>query len=279
MNNMQTAEQCITFEINKCKELHFRLAKRLSHIAITPVFEKMAYSKKNGRKYYSEVWIEDGKQKSLYLGGEDNSDVKKIKEKHFLKEAIVKLERHISKLENCKYTIEPFNYIEINEKLPKVYQLTPEHLKQVIGPTPEEKWYKKALKEKAEMDAAYGISYETELSHTAKDGTRTRSKSEVAIANEFFGRGKPCIYEMPTHVEPFILHPDFTFYSNRYNKVIMWEHAGMLGDADYMQSFSERTDHYIRAGFLPCVDVIFSFDTMLGDLDSSEIKRLLDEYE
>ena len=279
MDNMQRASKRIENELADCKALHYRLARRLSQIAIQPVYEKLSAKEKGGKKYYSEIWFDAGVRKSRYLGGEENPEVKNIKEKHFLSSALKALDRHIGRLEKIPDMLQTFSCTEVNELLPKTYRLTPEHLEQVAGPTPEEKWYNAALKEKAEMDAAYGVSYEAELTQTAKDGTKTRSKSEQAIANEFFQRGKPYIYEMPTHVKPFLLHPDFTFYSNRYNKVMMWEHAGMLGNADYMQGFSERMDRYIRAGFLPCVDVIFSFDTMLGDLDTSEIKRLLDEFE
>ncbi len=266
-------------EISKCKMLHRRLSHRLSQIAIQPVYEILNYKEKAGKKYYNEVWVEDGSRRTRYLGGEDDPEVMKIKEKHFLSRALKMLEKYIGKLEKADEGIGPFDLAEVNESLPKAYHLTPEHLNRVAGPTDEERWYEAALKEKALMDARFGISYEHRLTHKAKDGTLMRSKSEVAIADEFIHRGKPYIYEMPTHVGPFIMHPDFTFYSNRYDKVIMWEHAGKLGDPDYMNSFSERTDRYIRAGVLPCVDVILSFDTMLGDIDAGMIKTLLDEYE
>ncbi len=279
MNNLKRAGKRIEDEIRKYKALHYRFTRRLSQIAIQPVYETLSSKEKGGNKYYSEIWYEGDVRRSRYLGGENNPEVKAIKEKHFLSKAVKMLDRRIAGLEKCSDELETFDCGDVNDALPKTYRLTEEHLKKVAGMTEEEKWYAEALKEKAEMDAKFGISYETELSHKAKDGTRTRSKSEVSIANEFFERGKPYIYEMPTHIGPFILHPDFTFYSNRYNKVIMWEHAGLLGDPDYMQSFSERTDRYIRAGITPCVDVIFSFDTMLGDIDAGMIKTLLDEYE
>ncbi len=279
MNNSYWAENYISDEIKKCKALHYRFSRHFARIAVQPVLEVLTSTQKNGVRYYSETWLEDGERKTRYIGREDNSEVKTIKEKHFLKKALQKLDTHMTQLGKASDMIMPFDYNEVNDSLPKVYRLMPEHLKDIAGPTEEEKWYEAALEEKAAIDNKYGISYESDLTHKAKDGTRTRSKSEVAIYNEFLLRGKPCIYEMPAHVGPYLMHPDFTFYSNRYNKVIMWEHAGMLGDPDYMNSFSERTDRYIRAGFVPCVDIIFTFDTMRGDIDTGMIKTLLDEYE
>ena len=279
MNNLQRTEKRLEDELAKYRALHYRFSHRLSQIAIQPVYETLGYKMKNGNKYYSEIWFEDGVRRTKYLGGENDPEVKTIKEKHFLSKALKELDKCIANLEKCYDRLKPFDCNSVNDSLPKVYQLTPEHLKQVVGPTEEEKWYQAALKEKAVRDKQNGIVYETGLKHKAKDGTLMRSKSEVAIYNEFLDRGKPCIYEMPTHIHPYLLHPDFTFYSNRYQRVIMWEHAGLLGDPDYMQSFSERTDKYIRAGYAPCIDVIFTFDTMTGDLDAAMIKRLLDEYE
>ena len=279
MDQLHMAADCIERELNKYKKLHYRFAKHLTRIARTPVFEKMNTTEKNGKVYYSEFWREAGKRKSKYLGGENNPDVKAIKEKYFLRAALKKLETHISNLEKSKNLAEPFDCAEINSELPKVYRLTTEHLKQVEGPTPEEAWYDAAMKEKVQLDSFYGISYENDLTHRAKDGTMVRSKSEVTISNEFADRGKPYIYEMPTHIGPFLMHPDFTFYSNRFGRVFMWEHAGKLGDSDYMASFSERMDRYIRAGYIPCVDIIFTFDTVLGDIDSEMIKAFLDDFE
>ena len=279
MNSIERAEDRILNEIKRCNELHYRFAKRLSRIATQPVYESLDSTTRNGKTYYSELWIEDGVRRRHYLGGEDVPEVKVIKEKHFLSKALKMLEKHKQKLEKSIEKLTEFSCSDVNDSLPKVYRLTAEHLKELEGLTQEEKWYKAALKDKALLDKQNGITHESGLKHKANDGTLLRSKSEVAIYNEFLSRAKPCIYEMPTHIHPYLLHPDFTFYSNRYDRVIIWEHAGMLGDPDYMQSFSERTDKYIRAGYTPCVDVIFTFDTMTGDLDAGMIKRLLDEYE
>ena len=266
-------------EIRSYKEMHYRFARRLSRIDSTLVHDSMQSSVKGGKNYYYELWFVDRQKQISYLGGEDNQIVKAIKEKHFLSKALKKLDEHIARLEKCGNMMKSLDCAEINDSLPKVYRLASEHLKEVMGPADEEKWYMEALREKAALDAQYGIPYEHELRHKAKDGTPMRSKSEVSIFNEFLDRGKPCIYEMPTHIGPFLQHPDFTFWSNRLNRVMMWEHAGMIGDEDYMKRFSELIDRYIYAGLIPCVDVIFTFDMRRGDLDTGMIQRLLDEYE
>lgn len=278
MRKEQKISLVIGEELERCSGLHYRFAKRLSRISSSPTLEVLGFSERKGKKYYTEFWTEGGKKRHRYLGTEENEEVRLIQEKHYLKKALSELERHMRRL-NAVEEIEQFDCSRINEQLPKAYVMSEEHLKEIVGPDDEEKWYMEAVAEKAVKDRKYGIRYEEGRRHTAKDGNKTRSKSEVSIANEFFDRGKPYVYEMPVIVNHFLIHPDFMFYSNRYGRVIYWEHAGMLGEEKYMKDYSDRVDLYIRGGLVPGVDVIFTFDTVSGDLDTRVIKRLLDEYQ
>ena len=278
MGRIQTKNITLAEETARCKALHYRFAKRLSRIAISPGFETLSYTVKNGKKYYSEVWFEDGARKTKYYGAEENPEVRLIQEKHFLKKALAELDRHMEKLKVLE-GLSRFECSKINDRLPKAYRMSEAHLKELEGPDEEERWYAYASAEKEEIERRQGVWYQGDRRHTAKDGTKMRSKSEVSIANEFFERGKPYIYEFPRDVGPFTLHPDFTFYSNRYGRVIHWEHAGLLGDPGYMEDFSRRVDTYISIGLVPCVDVIFTFDNINGDIDTRLIERLLDEYQ
>lgn len=278
MNKMQMVNIYIEEELERCRSLHYRFAKKLSRIAVSPVFEILSFSERNGRKYYTEIWLEDGVRKTRYIGTEDNEEVQLIQEKHYLKKALDELDKHIESVKSIN-DAGRFECSNINEMLPRAYRLSPEHLRRLEGPSDEERWYAEAAAEKKALDEKYGIKFESDLKHTAKDGTRTRSKSEMSIANEFAERGKPYVYELPIFVSHFLIHPDFSFYSNKKGKVIYWEHAGKLGDDKYMKDYSERVDLYIRGGFVPGIDVIFTFDTISGNLDARMIKALLDEYQ
>ena len=59
---------------------------------------------------------------------------------------------------------------------------------------------------------------------------------------------------------------------------MIWEHAGMMGDEGYRLKFADRMNLYLNGGYTPNVDVIFSFDTAEGRLDSRLISRIIDEY-
>ena len=278
MNGGTAPERWIAGELNRYREHRRRLAVRLGQMQNVSDSERLTYSIRKGKRYYSELIYRDGVRRKRYIGNESKQEVAEIKEKRFLKAALKKLDERISMLEKGAGMLVPVDPEKINEELPEVYRLSPEKIRMVFGQGEEEAWYESAVAEKARMDAKYGIKYRDDLKHMAKDGTRMRSKSEVLIANEFISRGIPYVYEMPVFAGNILMHPDFCFYSYSRGRVMLWEHAGKLGDSDYMTGFSDKMDTYIRKGFVPCVDILFTFDTKRGDLDTRMIDAIIDEY-
>lgn len=45
-----------------------------------------------------------------------------------------------------------------------------------------------------------------------------------------------------------------------------------------MENFVKNISTYIYGGYVPCVDVVFTFDTIAGDLDTRTIDAIIDEY-
>lgn len=278
MNTMHKVDLWIGEDLKRYKEIHYRLSKRLSRLAVTGADERLTSFTKNGRKYYSEVWTEDGVKKTRYLGTANNKEVLEIQEKRFIRKILPVLEKRIRTLEKNPEEMRPIDFEEINSLLPAVYRLPSEQIKAVIGPNAEEKWYAEALKEKTKDEKRYGVFRPEELVHRAKDGTMMRSKSEVVIANELINYGIPFIYELPVDVMGFIMHPDFMFYSFSRMKPMIWEHAGMIGDAGYKKGFEDRMDDYMRAGLAPCTDIILTFDTTDGHVDAELIDKIIEDY-
>ena len=278
MDNKRIAEHWIENELKRDKDIHYRLSRRLGKISTSKVDERLSCSIKKGHKYYSEVWMENGERKSRYLGGEDNKDVLEIQEKRFIRKVLPILEKRIEMLRKSPAYIMPLDFNEINESLPNVYRLPSERVRQIIGPDEAGKWYLSSLDDKKKLDKRYGIRHPEDLIHIAKDGTPMRSKSEVIIANELINYGIPYIYEMPINVKNFIMHPDFMFYSHSRGKPMIWEHVGMIGDEGYKQGFEDRMDTYMRGGIATCVDIIITFDTTDGRLDTELIDRIIEDF-
>lgn len=265
-------------EAQRCRNLHYKYARRLGVLSSCDLPDAISHIERNGSCYYYAVTITNGVRKRSYLGKQDNPIVMQVKEKRFLEKALVELDKRLSELEAHGNTLKRFSDEEVNDALPKAYRLSDEMLKEIAGKDEEEKWYLEAIKAKERDEQRQTEFFKSGRIHTAKDGTCVRSKSELSIANALVDRGIKYVYEMPFRVNGLPLHPDFMFYSYSRGKAMIWEHAGMMGNEGYRIGFADRVDQYIVGGYVPCVDVIFTFDKTDGSIDSSMIDAIIDEY-
>ena len=265
-------------ELKRCKSLHYKYARRLKVLSDSGVLTAIRYTEKNGELYYSETWTEEGVRKTRYLGKSNSKEVREAKERRFLEKALKTLDKHTDRL--CRFADDfgRFDPSEVNAALPIAYRFSEEELDTVAGANEESAWYRDALRLKESSERRLSDYFKNGRKHRAKDGTMVRSKSEMSIANALADRGIKYIYELPLIIKGIPIHPDFTFYSFSRGKVIYWEHVGMLGEEEYRAGFAERVSKYIEGGFVPGVDVIFTFDTADGTLDTGIIEAVIDEY-
>lgn len=277
-NQLYRIRTWIDAELSVCKKLHYRFARRLGTMEKMELPERISYTTKLGKKYYNSTNEENGKRRTRYLGTEDSVVVQQTQEKRFLKKALSELDMNISDLESAMNSLRVFNVKEVNRSLPKSYIMSDELLAKVAGLSEEERWYTAALKEKEISEKQLSDFFKSGRKHSAKDGTKLRSKSEVIIANALIDKEIKYIYESTIKINNMPLHPDFVFYSYSRSRPLIWEHAGMMGDEKYRKEFADKLSAYIEGGYIPCVDIIFSFDTTDGNVDSELIDRLIEEY-
>lgn len=265
-------------ELRRCKSLHYRYARRLKVLSESGTPPAIIYTEKNGELYYSESWTEDGVRKTRYLGKASSPDVREAKERRFFETALKALDKHVDGLDRFAAAFTRFEPSEVNGALPRAYRLSNEELERIAGADEGDDWYRVAMKIKEHSERSLSEQFKAGRKHRAKDGTMTRSKSELSIANALIDRDIKYFFELPLTIGRQTIHPDFTFYSYSRGKVMYWEHAGMLGDEGYRKEFAERVSMYIAGGYVPCVDVIFTFDTSDGCLDASMIEAVIDDY-
>ncbi len=77
-----------------------------------------------------------------------------------------------------------------------------------------------------------------------ENGEQVRSKSEVIIANSLKAAGVPYRYEFPLAINrsasTCTFHPDFYCLNLRSRKEFIWEHFGMMDDAEYAACAAEK---------------------------------------
>jgi len=118
------------------------------------------------------------------------------------------------------------------------------------------------------------IPYADHLIHRTEKGHMVRSKSELVIANMLYRMGIDYQYERPLEgeVERGKVRPDFSF-ADPAGDLILWEHLGMLGRADYREGWAWKKAWYEKNGFVLGRNLFTTEDDERGGLDSTAVRK------
>lgn len=114
--------------------------------------------------------------------------------------------------------------------------------------------------------------------HHTKNEELVRSKSEKTIADALFYSGVPYKYETLLKLGNINLYPDFTILSPTSQRLIYWEHCGMMDNSDYLEYFMRKINTYICNGLIPGRDVILTYESKNMPLNFKIVEKLIEEY-
>lgn len=112
---------------------------------------------------------------------------------------------------------------------------------------------------------------------TAK-GDYVRSKSELIIANELYANQIPYDYEKPLSLVGcrYDVYPDFTIYTPHQNKIVYWEHAGLMTNPSYRDKWEWKKQAYERNGICEWKkNLIVTYETEAGDLNPDIVRQIV----
>ena len=112
------------------------------------------------------------------------------------------------------------------------------------------------------------------LVHRTIRGEMVRSKSEVIIANALHASKIDYYYEMK--VKNY--YPDFVIPLSIQGRTIYWEHCGRIDDYDYACRWIEKKRKYERMGITEGVNLIVTYDSASGSIDSREIEEIITKW-
>lgn len=114
-----------------------------------------------------------------------------------------------------------------------------------------------------------GLKYVTEC------GIKVRSKSERTIADLLAARHIAFRYEAEFVTDWGSLFPDFMIMRND-GKVIIWEHLGLMDDAEYYRKACDKIERYRREGFVQHTNLICTYEE---DIVSTErLNNIIERY-
>lgn len=126
--------------------------------------------------------------------------------------------------------------------------------------------------------------YERSSSHPenlivkAPKGERVRSKSEALIANALFGSGIKYRYECRLELGDITFFPDFTIMSERTQKLVIWEHFGIIDDPAYFDNMMKKIGLYISNGYLPGQNLIMTFESRTNPLTIDVVQEIITKH-
>ena len=256
-------------ELQRLENLRTNISRRLDELNEYSSLILRPYKVREHTYYYAK---KRGQAEAWYLGSESDDIVIKTKEYRYLKQMLVDVESEIELTKTVISSHRALGYEAINKRLPKAYR----NARNITIPSVSEaavEWKRRMEAEKAK----YPIKRPEELTQTAIDGTKTRSKSEMSIANLFATNGIPYVYELPHYINGVLIYSDFTALSLQDCKTEkILEHEGLMNDPGYQRVFLSKTNSYLAAGLIPGRDVFFTFEDLKGGFDISPVMDIIE---
>lgn len=105
-------------------------------------------------------------------------------------------------------------------------------------------------------------------------GTMVRSKSEKIIADKLWERQVNFRYEAQILIDGRVFYPDFTIRV-KSGETVIWEHFGLMDDAEYRQDSLTKLEMYRKAGFKQHTNLICTDEDDIMSLECIDniIKR------
>lgn len=216
-----------------------------------------------------------GSVKYEYLGGSGHPEVKRIQEVRFLEEVLRRIDMNIELMEALLNGFLPFDPSHVCESLPKTYRCE--------VPPVSELYAHEGAKWKADRlryQKKFPENYPEKKRHTTTDRVKVKTISELTLYEMFKAAGLAQVYELPLAMKDYgpPLYPDFTILSPIDMKTeIIVEFAGRLDSWSYCKDFGERLSRYINNGYIPGVNLFFVFGDKDGNIDSTQIERVIAE--
>ena len=258
-------------------EIDFMIAKteqqlaRLRDIPLKPGWMEM---RPRGRRFYYYLVSknENNEIEKEYIGTPESSEVMLRKEIRFHEERLKVLWHNRKVLLRTQKQYRSFTPDEIHRKLPEAYKDLPETCYEDERCLELHDW---AKKEYPKNRWPYSINATKDC-----NGKPTRSKGECIWNDNASFLGLDYQYDgkyklMASNGEIVEVNPDLTIMTLRKNYIFV-EHLGLLLEEKYMERFKDNVQKYIRCGYVPGDNLLFTADNEEHQTNSLAICQMIE---
>ena len=116
----------------------------------------------------------------------------------------------------------------------------------------------------------------------SEKGGRVRSKSEKIIADKYYRRDIPYLYELPLNLKyedrVITIRPDFTVLNKRTRQLFYHEHFGMIDNPDYANQCLKKLDLYAANGIFPGNNLLITMESSSRPLSEQYLNLIIETY-
>ena len=114
---------------------------------------------------------------------------------------------------------------------------------------------------------------------TTARGECVRSKSEVIIADTLNRLHVPYRYEYPLKLKGGqTFHPDFLCLNVRSRREFIWEHFGMMDDAEYLKKALWKLQLYNDNDYFPGINLIITMESLRSPIKTRQLEQIIKNY-
>ncbi len=207
----------------------------------------------------------------IYLSKDQHEIASLLVRKKFLADSLKRLRINIKYMKLFLKHYAPFDPTEISANLPPAYEgISWDINRDSIEKNHPAKWF-------FEKHPASELYPET-LIYNTSCGFKVRSKSETIIAEMLDANSIPFRYESQLVLGGQEYYPDFTILNPRNNKIMYWEHFGMMDKEAYKQQTRDKLQTYEDYGILPWNNLILTYETESSPLDVEKISCIIKAF-
>ena len=219
---------------------------------------------------YNRVFRCNGKQQKVKLGGADNAEVIRIKQRKYDDEMCGNLKKDIELLEKIDGKFLPYDPDSIDAQLGEVYRDVTGLVNKAPGIVDKEEWDRIVKKNGYQMPKDPNI---------APDGLDTRSKSEIIVYGILKGYGLVVKYDYEIRLidetgHQISVSPDFIILCNDGSLIII-EHLGIMDDLSYLDKKIKMIHLFQINGYKLNDNLFLTSDYAKGKIDARVIDELV----
>lgn len=122
------------------------------------------------------------------------------------------------------------------------------------------------------------VQISQEIPYYTDKKEHVRSKSELIIANTLNKRNIPYHYECELTLNDKTLLPDFTILNKRTREIYIWEHFGMMDDAEYRNRAHNKLEIYAVNNYFLGKNLIATYEDSEAPLNTEIIENLITKF-